>query len=112
MSRVAQPAAAPNGCGIQKARTALGRSLIAWMSFVAASDQNTVFADSARGNALSPRDAEQRFGLGRGRGRDVIETDVPASRVQSAINPRTGRPELRIRGDVPLQNATITRRRD
>ena len=78
---------------------------------IKASDQNTVFAERAKGKPLSPRDAETRYGLNRGHGRDIVETDVPSSRVKSVKNPKTKVKELQIEGDVPLDNATITQRR-
>ena len=77
---------------------------------IRAGDQNRVFAEPARGRPLSPRDAEERYGIGRGRGRDIVETDVPTSRIDRVRNPVTGVDELQIRGDVPLNNSTITRR--
>jgi RHS repeat-associated protein len=77
---------------------------------IRASDQNKVFAEAARGKPLSPRDAEQAYGLKQGRGRNYIETDVSADRVQRVYNPLTRSYELQVVGDVHLQNATFHRR--
>ena len=79
---------------------------------IRARDSDCVFCEPARRRPLSPRDAEDRYGLQRGRGRDYVETDVAASRVERVRNPQTRVNELRIRGDVRLsKNATIVRRR-
>jgi hypothetical protein len=59
---------------------------------------------------LAPSDAQKRYGLRPGHGRDYVETDVDASRVMTVNNPRTGKPELQIVGDVPLINPTFVRR--
>lgn len=76
---------------------------------IRASDQNKVFAELARGKPLSPRDAEARYGLRRGRGNKIVETDVPASRVKRVYNPSTKVEELQIEGDVPLRNPSYPR---
>jgi hypothetical protein len=46
-----------------------------------------------------------------GKGRDIVETDIAASRLRTVINPRTGKPEIKIEGDVELSNPTIIRRK-
>ncbi|MGI8413382.1 MAG: HYD1 signature containing ADP-ribosyltransferase family protein [Solirubrobacteraceae bacterium] len=73
---------------------------------IRAGDRGRVFGENARNRPLSPREAERRYGLGRGRGNHYIETDVPNARISRVKNPRTGAPELQIRGDVPLRNAS------
>ncbi len=78
---------------------------------IKASDQNKVFAESTNKPPLSRADAEDKYQIGKGRGRDYVETDVPTSRVERTKNSRTGKDELTIEGDVPLQNANITRRK-
>jgi RHS repeat-associated protein len=79
---------------------------------IRACDQGSVFCERARGNPLSPRDAETRYGLRRGRGRDYVETEVPTSWIIRRKNPLTRADELVIRWDVPLSpNARIFRRR-
>jgi hypothetical protein len=59
---------------------------------------------------LAPHDAEDRYLLRPGHGRDYVETDVDARRVITVNNPKTGKPELQIVGDVPLLNPTFVRR--
>lgn len=77
---------------------------------IRASDQNRVFAESANRKPLSPREAEDVYGLKRGRGQHFVETDVPKNQVGQRFNPDTGSKELVIKGDVPLQNPTFTKR--
>jgi hypothetical protein len=78
---------------------------------IKAGDQNKVFAEPAKGKPLSRADAEKKYGIKKGHGRDIVETDVDASRVKRVPNPKTKSPELQIEGDVDLQNAEITRRK-
>jgi len=73
-------------------------------------DQGRVFFESANRTPLSPRDAERRYDLGRGRGRNYVETDVPRSRVGIRANPRTRVDEYYVLGPVPLRNPNIVRR--
>jgi hypothetical protein len=40
-----------------------------------------------------------------------VETDVPTDRVEYKKNPLDGRPELTVKGEVPLKNEKIVRRR-
>ncbi len=78
---------------------------------IKADDQGCVFCESASRKPLSPRDAEAKYGIGRGRGQAYVETDVPSSSVSSRFNPLTRADEMLIRGDVPLSpNARIVRR--
>jgi RHS repeat-associated protein len=79
-------------------------------NIIRASDQNKVFAESCKKKPLSPRDAEAKYGLKRGRGRHFVETDVPVDRVQRMKNPKTRVYELQIRGDVPLTNSVFITR--
>ncbi|MDG4808711.1 polymorphic toxin-type HINT domain-containing protein [Micromonospora sp. WMMD1120] len=76
---------------------------------IKASDQNKVFMVPARGKPMSPRDAEDTLGIGRGRGRKVIEFDVPASSVSSRSNPTMGITEWVADGDLPISNARVVR---
>jgi hypothetical protein len=73
-------------------------------------DQGSVFFDVASGKPLSPRDAEDTFGLDPGRGRNIVETDVPASWVNREWNKGKRVWELRVRGTVPLVNPRFIRR--
>jgi hypothetical protein len=75
-----------------------------------ARDQGKVFFDTASGKPLSPRDAEARFGLTRGRGRHIVETDVAADRVTRVWNKVFKAYENQVEGDVPLSNPTFIRR--
>jgi RHS repeat-associated protein len=80
---------------------------------IKASDQNKVFAESANKKPLSARDAEQKYQIKPGRGRDYVETNVPRNRVERVKNPRTQNYELQIKGDVCLScDATFTKRKN
>jgi hypothetical protein len=74
-------------------------------------DQGSVFFERAGGKPLSPRDAEAKYGLKKGNGRHIVETDVPLSRVNREWNPSRKTQELRVSGNVPLVNPRIIRRR-
>jgi hypothetical protein len=73
-------------------------------------DQGLVFFESANRTPLSPRAAEARYQLGRGRGQNYVETDVPRNRVGIRANSRTGVNEYYVRGPVPLINPEVRRR--
>jgi hypothetical protein len=77
---------------------------------IRAYDQNRVFAEPARRKPLSALEAEDTYGLKPGRGRNYIETDVPAENVTQRYNPLTGSMELVVKGDVQLQNPTFQKR--
>jgi RHS repeat-associated protein len=83
---------------------------IAESGIIRTSDQDRVFAESARRKALSQVDAQVTYGLKDGRGRNFVETDVPKSQVGQRYNPETGANELVIKGDVPLRNPSFTKR--
>lgn len=83
---------------------------IAESGVIKASDQNKVFADLAKGKPLSPRDAEEKFGIKRGKGQNYVETDVPADKIDRVYNPKTKVWELTVKGDVILENPTFEKR--
>jgi hypothetical protein len=71
-----------------------------------------VFCEGARRRPLPPHDAEERYGLRYGRGRDYVEIDVPDSWLERRTNERTGVEEWLVRRNIPLdRSATIVRRR-
>ena len=69
---------------------------------IEARDQNKVFVEHADGDPYSPRDAEDRYKLKRGKGNAYIEFDADESEVHEQVNPLTGRKEYFLRGDVNL----------
>lgn len=77
---------------------------------IKATDQNRVFAETAGRKPLGQIQAEARYGLKPGRGRNYVETDVPKSQVSQRYNPSTGANELVVKGNLPLLNPTFTRR--
>lgn len=78
---------------------------------IRARDNNRVYVEPASNKPMNQIEAETKYQLKSGRGRDYVETDVPNSQLEWVNNPRYGTPELTIKGDVPLDNATVTRRR-
>nr|WP_269433713.1 HYD1 signature containing ADP-ribosyltransferase family protein [Rheinheimera sp. EpRS3] len=79
---------------------------------IKASDQNSVFTERARGKPGSPRDVEQRLGIGPGRGRNYVEFDASPSEFKVIKNPVTGATERVFNGnvDLPGRNATFIKR--
>jgi RHS repeat-associated protein len=107
--------AAENKCGggyvrVRHYTNAKGLKGIQESGVIRARDQNKVFVEPAKGKPLSPRDAEDKYQIKPGHGRNIVETDVPADRVNRVFNPRTKDHELEIPGDVPLKNPTFQKR--
>ncbi|MEU4626868.1 polymorphic toxin-type HINT domain-containing protein [Actinoplanes sp. NPDC023801] len=86
-----------------------GASGIQESGVIKASDQNKVFMVPARGKPMSPTDAENTLGIGRGRGRKVLEFDAAADRVSSRHNPTMGITEWVATGDLPVTNIKVIR---
>ncbi|MBK9576639.1 MAG: hypothetical protein IPO40_06170 [Fibrobacteres bacterium] len=78
---------------------------------IRARDNNRVYLEPASKKPLSPLDAQEKFQLRPGKGRDYIETDVPNSSIEWVKNPRYGADELTVRGDLPLLNPDFYPRR-
>ena len=78
---------------------------------IQAQDNNRVYVEAANKKPLSQLEAEEKYQIGRGRGRDYIETDVPESQLELVKNPRYGTMELTIKGNLKLDNPKFTRRR-
>jgi hypothetical protein len=76
---------------------------------IKASDQNKVFMVPARSKLLSPRDAEATLGIGRGRGNNVLDFDVPADLVSSRYNATMGITEWTADGDIQVSNIKVVR---
>ncbi|QZL07102.1 RHS domain-containing protein [Streptomyces sp. BHT-5-2] len=76
---------------------------------IRASDQNKVFMVPAKGKLMSPRDAEAKLGIGRGRGNNVVEFDAPADRVSSRYNSKFGFTEWVADGDLEVTNIRVAR---
>ncbi len=71
---------------------------------IKASDQNSVFTEKAKGKPGSPRDVEEKLGIGRGRGNNYVEFDAKSNEFQVIKNPTTGATERVFKGDVDLTN--------
>jgi len=78
---------------------------------IRARDNNRVYVEPANKKPLSQVEAERKYQIDPGRGRDYVETDVQSSNLEWMKNPRYGTQELTVKGDIPLQNAEIVRRR-
>ena len=88
-----------------------GSNAIEQDGVIKAKDNGRVYVEPAKNKPLSPVEAENKYQIGRGRGRDYVETDVPNSMLEWKKNPRYHTDELTVRGDVILNNAKITRRK-
>jgi RHS repeat-associated protein len=116
-SVMAQENSSPNG-GAKEETTRVrhytdrkGSKGIEEANVIGASDHNRVYVEPANRKPLSQLDAEEKYELGRNKGRDYVETDVPNSRLEWVKNPRYGTKELTVRGDLPLINPSFTRRK-
>jgi RHS repeat-associated protein len=76
-----------------------------------ARDNNRIYLEPASKKPLSQVEVEDKYQIGRGRGRDYVETDVPNSRLEWVRNPRYGADELTVEGDLELINPKFFRRR-
>ncbi|SDT78946.1 intein C-terminal splicing region/RHS repeat-associated core domain-containing protein [Actinoplanes derwentensis] len=86
-----------------------GAAGIVSSKMIKASDQNKVFMVPAKGKPMSPSDAESTLGIRPGRGRKVLEFDIPASRVKSRHNSRMNITEWVVDGDVAVENIRVVR---
>lgn len=64
-----------------------------------------------KGSNCIEQDGEKKYQIKLGRGRDYVETDVPNSQLEWVNNPRYCTPELTVKGDLSLNNSTVTRRK-
>ncbi|NHB59598.1 RHS protein, partial [Acinetobacter sp. 194] len=81
---------------------------------IKAQDNNRIYVEPATKKPLSQVDAESKYQLKQGKGRDYIEFDVPDSKTEWVRNPRYHTDELTIKGDFELDsscNLTITQRK-
>lgn len=78
---------------------------------ILALDNNRIYLEPASSKPLSPKEAEIKHQIKKDRGRDHVETDVLDSQLEWIPNPRYGTPELTAKGDLPVENATFTKRR-
>jgi hypothetical protein len=69
---------------------------------IIARDQHKVFVERADRQPLSPRQAEEKHLLKRGKGNAYIEFDALPEEVFEQTNTLTGSTELFLRGDVDL----------
>ncbi|CAA0149419.1 RHS repeat-associated core domain-containing protein [Tenacibaculum maritimum] len=73
---------------------------------IKAYDQNTVFAEKAKGKPLSAADVSKKYGISKSSARNYVEFDVDADRVSVKKNPYTKAVEYKVKGDVQLDKKT------
>ena len=79
---------------------------------IIAKDNNRVYVEPANKKALSQIEAETKYQIKPGKGRDYIEFDVPNSKLEWVKNPRYGVEELTIKGGIEeLVNPSFIRRK-
>ena len=79
---------------------------------IKAHDNDRVYVEPAKKKPLSQIDAETKYQIGQGRGRNYVEFDVPNDQLEWVPNPRYGTEELTIKGGTdPLINPSYTKRR-
>ncbi len=79
---------------------------------IIAKDNNRVYVEPANKSPLSQVEAETKYQLKSGRGRDYVEFDVPNSLLEWVRNPRYGTHELTIKDGVnELKNPSFVRRK-
>jgi uncharacterized protein RhaS with RHS repeats len=78
---------------------------------IKAQDNNRVYVEPANKKPLNQVQAETKYQLKQGKGRDFVETDVSNSQLEWVKNPRYGTEELTTKGDLPLRNPSFTRRK-
>ncbi|WP_369792637.1 HYD1 signature containing ADP-ribosyltransferase family protein [Mangrovibacter sp. MFB070] len=88
-----------------------GSNAIEESGVIKAYDNNRVYVEPAKNKLLSSVEAESKYQIGRGRGRDYIETDVPTDALEWVSNPRYHIDELTVKGDIKLDDPKIFRRK-
>ena len=89
-----------------------GSNAIAESGIIKAHGNGRVYLEPANKKPLSQVDIEAKYQIGRGKGRDYVETDVPNEQLEWVTNPRYHIDELTVKGDIVLSdNAKITRRK-
>ncbi|MBE6091133.1 MAG: hypothetical protein E7206_24530 [Clostridium beijerinckii] len=79
---------------------------------IIAKDNNRVYVEPANKKPLSQVEAETKYQIKTGKGRDYVEFDVPNSQLEWVKNPRYGTPELTIKDGVEeLLNPNFVRRK-
>lgn len=104
---------APNSERVRHFTNSKGADGIKDSNTIKASDQNSVFTEKAKGKPGSPRDVEEKLGIKRGRGNNMVEFDADPSEFSVIKNPTTGATERVFKGDVDLtgRNPTFKKNR-
>ncbi|WP_262211306.1 HYD1 signature containing ADP-ribosyltransferase family protein [Serratia ficaria] len=88
-----------------------GSNAIEESGVIKAQDNGRVYVEPANKKPMSQVQAENKYQIKPGRGRDYVETDVPNSQLEWITNPRYHTQELTVKGDVVLRNPTVTKRK-
>ncbi len=88
-----------------------GSKAIEESGVIKAQDNNRVYVEPAKNKPLNQVEAENKYQIGRGKGRDYVETDVPNDKLEWVRNPRYHTDELTIKGDVILKNPKVVQRK-
>ena len=78
---------------------------------IKAQDNNRVYVELANKKPLNQLQAETKYRIKEGRGRDYVETDVPTELLEWKVNPAYHTKELTVKGDVFLKNPEIIQRK-
>lgn len=71
-----------------------------------------MYVEPANKKPLSQVEAETKYQIKTGKGRDYVEFNVPNSQLEWVKNPRYGTPELTIKGGIEkLLNPNFVRRK-
>ncbi|MFG1172773.1 RHS repeat-associated core domain-containing protein [Erwiniaceae bacterium CAU 1747] len=88
-----------------------GSNSIKESGIIKAQDNNRVYLEPAKNKPLNQMEAQDKYRIKPGKGRDYIETDVPADKLEWVRNPVYHLDELTVKGDVVLHNPKVVQRK-
>ena len=84
-----------------------GKEKILGEARIVARDQNKVFVERAYSKPLSPREAEARYYLARGKGGAYVEFDLSEEELKTQLNPLKGQMEFFVVGGIDLTGRNV-----
>jgi len=78
---------------------------------ITARDNNRVYLEPANKRPLAQKEAEEKYEIDRGKGRNYVETDVSEDRIKWKMNPRYHVEEMTVVGDLQLKNPLFIKRK-
>jgi RHS repeat-associated protein len=78
---------------------------------ITARDNNRVYLEPANKKPLAQKEAENRYEIDKGKGRNYVETDVAEDRIKWKMNPRYHVEEMTVVGDLQLKNPEFIKRK-